>query len=469
MSRSLRFSRCEALLSRSKACSWGCRGSPSGSRPRRRSRGWWPCPPRAGRPAGECRAPASATDANAARIAAVSSDSSSNTLGRSAKTLRAPLRGALVDQRDGEHRPHRGARHHDRRPARGHRQCWVMSLSTWAMSSVLASRQGPSPTSFCSSSISRMTSSVAAADRNCVPSSTPMAARSQPSISSTADSTTICCTSSAVLPSRSRCASTANCSCGVSPLRLICASPSRPDRPLACGSVARSVRTRPAGANGSVAGWTAPALAGWSAGGAAGWRRVAAGTTAAGAGRRWRAGRSRRTSGAGRRAGSSSRRRRSASTADRNAQAGTPGGGGGAVTAASARASDVAHLARAPAGTARAPGPGTAGRPAPGRRAPGTGRAAAAQPASCGGIAATGAARTGHALVHDHGAGQVVADPPALRGGERGDQGDRAEGEPDLDHAEQPAHERVPEPLRAAVLADHPQPQRHLARATGRG
>ncbi len=62
-------------------------------------------------------------------------------------------------------------------------------------------------------------------------------------------------------------------------------------------------------------------------------------------------------------------------------------------------------------------------------------------------MAATGARAAGHPFAHDDRAGEEVAEPLALRG-EASDaiSADRAEGEPDLDHAQQPAHERLPEP-----------------------
>ena len=68
----------------------------------------------------------------------------------------------LVDERDGEHAPHRRALHDQGgqlRPLRVDRDV-VVELPGPSM---LASRQGPSPTSFCSLSINAMTSSVAAA------------------------------------------------------------------------------------------------------------------------------------------------------------------------------------------------------------------------------------------------------------------------------------------------------------------
>ena len=214
MSRSLRLSRCEAVLSIAKASSceipWVAIRIPTAAPISRLVA--MPCSYCAAR--SECPADAMATELKEARTVAIATASSSNAPVVSLKRFSAPVR--LPSASSGTASIARtGVRATTASASRGQLLCSVMSLSTWTFWSVLASRHGPSRSWFCSSSISRITSSVAAPLwKRPFGSRIPMAARSHPSTSWGADSTTIACTSVTLRPSRSRCASTANWSCG---------------------------------------------------------------------------------------------------------------------------------------------------------------------------------------------------------------------------------------------------------------
>ena len=155
---------------------------------------------------------ARATDANEARMVACRHRVLVEGVGAVGEDVERPGALALVDQRHRQHRAHRRAVDARPRPAAASccaRRCRCRPATT---SSVLASRHGPSPSSSCSSSISRITSSVAAALRNRVALEDadrgPVAAVDQLTARTRPRSA---CTSVTLRPSRSRCASTANC------------------------------------------------------------------------------------------------------------------------------------------------------------------------------------------------------------------------------------------------------------------